>query len=103
MTTQFFHALAGAGMALTIAVTSPSAIAHIHGTIVSIDRAHGTFTIHHEPFPLMPMSMTMQVEPVRHADLRKLHVGEVIYATVDTTIVPWPGTGIRPDPKRVYR
>jgi hypothetical protein len=51
----------------------------------------------------MPMSMTMEVEPVRHADLGKLHVGEVIYATVDTSIVPWPGTGIRPDPKRGHR
>jgi hypothetical protein len=45
------------------------------------------------------MAMTMEVEPVRRADLRKLHVGEVIYATIDTSIVPWPGTDIRPDPK----
>jgi Cu/Ag efflux protein CusF len=103
MTTHLFHALAGAGMALTLAATSPSAVAHIHGTIVSIDRAHGTFMIHHDPFALMPMSMTMQVEPVRRADIRKLYVGEVIYATVDTATVPWPGTGIRPDPKRVPR
>lgn len=103
MTTQFFHAVGGAGLALTLAVTSPSTIAHIHGTIVSIDRAHGTFMIHHEPFALMPMSMTMQVEPVRRADVRKLYVGEVIYATVDTATVPWPGTGIRPDLKRVRR
>jgi Cu/Ag efflux protein CusF len=103
MTTQILHALAGAGMALTLAATSPSAIAHIHGTIVSIDRAHGTFTIHHDPFPLMPMSMTMQVEPVQHADLRKLHVGEVIFATIDTSIVPWPGTNIRPDSKPGHR
>jgi hypothetical protein len=44
----------------------------------------------------MPMSMTMEVEPVRRADLRKLRVGEVIDVTVDTTIVPWPGTNIRP-------
>jgi len=100
MTTQFFRALAGAGMALTIAATSPSAIAHIHGTIVKIDRAHGTFMIHHDPFPLMPMAMTMEVEPKRRADLQKLHVGEVIDATVDTANEPWPGTDIRPAPAR---
>jgi Cu/Ag efflux protein CusF len=99
MTTQFFHAVVGAGMALTIAATTPQTIAHIHGTIVKIDPKRSTFMIHHDPFPMMPMAMTMEVEPVRRADLRKLHVGEVIYATIDTSIVPWPGTDIRPDPK----
>jgi Cu/Ag efflux protein CusF len=99
MTTQFLQAIAGAGMALTIAATSPQTIAHIHGTIVKIDAKRSTFTIHHDPFPMMPMAMTMEVEPKRHADLRKLHAGEVIYATVDTSIVPWPGSDIRPDPK----
>jgi Cu/Ag efflux protein CusF len=103
MTTQFLRAFVCAAMVLTIAATSPLAIAHIHGTIVKIDPARHTFMIHHDPFPAMPMSMTMEVEPVRHADLGKLHVGEVIYATVDTSIVPWPGTGIRPDPKRGHR
>src|SRR5208282_1817047 len=79
MTTQILHAIVGAGMAFTVATTSPLAIAHIHGTIVKIDSARGTFTIHHDPFPIMPMAMTMEVEPVRHADLRKLRVGEVIF------------------------
>jgi len=100
MTTQILHAIVGAGMALTVAATSPLTIAHIHGTIVKIDSARGTFTIHHDPFPIMPMAMTMEVEPVRHADLRKLHVGEVISATIDTTVYPWPATDIRPDPKQ---
>ena len=100
MTTQIFHAVAGAAMALTIAATTPQTIAHIHGTIVKIDPARHTFTIHHDPFPMMPMAMTMEVEPKQHADLRKLHVGEVVYATVDTAIVPWPGSDILPDPKQ---
>ena len=100
MTTQFFRAVVSAGMVLTIAATSPLAIAHIHGAIVKIDRTRGTFLIHHDPFPVMPMAMTMEVEPKRRSDLGKLHVGEVIYATVDTTIVPWPGTDIRPDPAK---
>ncbi len=96
MTTQFFRALVSSGMFLTIAAASPPTIAHLHGTIVKIDRERGTFMIHHDPFPSMPMAMTMEVEPKRRSDLQKLHVGEVIDATVDTTIVPWPGTDIRP-------
>jgi len=100
--TQFVHALVGAAMALTIAASAPQTIAHIHGTIVQIDPARHTFTIHHDPFPMMPMSMTMEVEPVHPADLRRLHVGEVIFATVDTSVYPWPGTDIRPDPKHEH-
>jgi Cu/Ag efflux protein CusF len=99
MTTHFLRAFVCAGMVFTIAATSALAIAHIHGTIVKIDRTRGTFMIHHDPFPLMPMSMTMEVEPKRRADLTKLHVGEVIYATIDTSVDPWPGTDIRPDPR----
>jgi Cu/Ag efflux protein CusF len=100
MTTYVLRALVSAAMVLTIAATS-LAIAHIHGTIVKIDRARGTFMIHHDPFPAMPMAMTMEVEPKVRADLRTLHVGEAIYATVDTSIVPWAGSNIRPDPKRM--
>lgn len=96
MTTQVLRAFVCAALVLTIAATSPHTRARIHGTVVKIDRARGTFMIHHDPFAGMPMSMTMEVEPKRRADLAKLHVGEVIDATVDTTIVPWPGTDIRP-------
>lgn len=99
MTTYLLRAFVSAGMVLTLAATS-LAIAHIHGTIVKIDPKRGTFTIHHDPFRIMPMAMTMEVEPKVRADLRKLHVGEVIFATVDTAIVPWAGTEIRRDPKR---
>ena len=79
---------------ITMAALSP--IARIHGKIVQIDRARGTFMIHHDPFSAMPMAMTMEVEPKRRSDLRKLHVGEVVDVTIDTRIVPWPGTEIRP-------
>jgi Cu/Ag efflux protein CusF len=96
MTTLFFRAAVSAGMVLALAATSPLAIARIHGTITKIDPKRGTFMIHHDPFASMPMSMTMEVEPVRRSDLRTLHAGEVIDVTVDTTIVPWPGTNIRP-------
>src|SRR5277367_6199713 len=99
MTTQLAHAAMSAFMALTLAATAPQTIAHIHGTIVKIDSSRHTFMILHDPFPLMPMSMTMEVEPKQPADLRKLHVGEVIFATIDTSIVPWPGSDIRPDPR----
>jgi Cu/Ag efflux protein CusF len=88
--------LATAGTVATLAATSSLAIARIHGTITRIDSKHGTFMIHHDPFPAMPMSMTMEVEPKRRADLAKLHVGEVITATVDTSIVPWAGSDIHP-------
>ncbi len=76
-----------------------STVAHIHGRIVAIDAQRGTFQIHHDPFPLMPMAMTMDVAPVHRADLRRLHVGEVVDATIDTAIVPWPGTDIHPAPE----
>jgi Cu/Ag efflux protein CusF len=103
MTTPFISAIVSTGLALSIAATSPLAIARIHGTIVKIDRTRGTFMIHHDPFAAMPMSMTMEVEPKRRSDLQKLHVGEVVDATVDTTIVPWPGTDIRPAPPHGHR
>jgi Cu/Ag efflux protein CusF len=82
--------------ALTTVVIAASTIAHIHGRVVSIDERRGTFLIHHDPFPAMPMAMTMEVEPKRHADLRKLHVGETIDATIDSSVVPWTATDIRP-------
>ena len=78
----------------TVAALSP--IARIHGKIVLIDPKRGTFMIHHDPFPAMPMAMTMEVEPKHRSDLGKLHVGEVVDVTIDTRIVPWPGTNIRP-------
>jgi Cu/Ag efflux protein CusF len=83
-------------MVVTVAATSSLAIARIHGTITKIDSKRGTFMIHHDPFPAMPMAMTMEVEPTHRADLAKLHVGEVINATVDTSIVPWAGSNIQP-------
>jgi Cu/Ag efflux protein CusF len=84
--------------AITVAALSP--IARIHGKIVLIDPKRGTFMIHHDPFPAMPMAMTMEVEPKHRSDLRKLHVGEVVDVTIDTRIVPWPGTDIRPAPRQ---
>jgi Cu/Ag efflux protein CusF len=92
-----FGSIAGRLIAgLSTVVIAASTIAHIHGRIVSIDERHGTFFIHHDPFAAMPMAMTMEVEPKHRADLRKLHVGETIDATIDTAIVPWPATDIRP-------
>jgi Cu/Ag efflux protein CusF len=101
LTTHLSRALVSIGMVLTLAATPPQTIARIHGTIVKIDHKRDTFMIHHDPFALMPMSMTMEVEPKRRADLKQLHVGEVIDVTVDTSIVPWPGTNIRPSRARV--
>jgi Cu/Ag efflux protein CusF len=83
-------------MVLTTAAVSPPAIAHIHGRIVQIDPARGTFLIHHDPFPAMPMAMTMEVAPKHRSDLRRLHVGEIVNLTVDTAVSPWPGSDIRP-------
>ena len=70
-------------------------IAHIHGRVVSIDSKHGTFLIHHDPFPLMPMAMTMEVKVLRPADLRGLHVGEIVDATVDTALEPWQPSSVK--------
>lgn len=74
----------------------PIDMARIHGVITKIDPKRHTFWIHHDPFAQMPMSMTMEVEPVRAGDLGRLHVGELIDVTIDTTIDPWPGTNIQP-------
>jgi len=79
---------------ITVAALSP--IARIHGKIVLIDPKRGTFMIHHDPFPAMPMAMTMEVEPKHRSDLRKLHAGEVVDVTIDTRVEPWVGTDIRP-------
>ena len=79
--------------ALAVAATS-SGIARIHGRVTAIDHKRGVLSIHHDPFRLMPMSMTMEVRPKRPADLRRIRVGEIIDVTVDTSIVPWPGTDI---------
>jgi Cu/Ag efflux protein CusF len=84
--------------AMSAVAVAASTLARIHGTIVSIDDRHGTFFIHHDPFAAMPMAMTMEVEPKRRTDLRKLHVGETIDATIDTSVVPWPASEIRPAP-----
>jgi Cu/Ag efflux protein CusF len=85
-------------IASATAAPAPQTIAHIHGRIVSIDARHDTFQIHHDPFPMMPMAMTMAVEPKNHAVLKRLHVGEIVDLTVNTSIYPWPGTDIRPAP-----
>jgi Cu/Ag efflux protein CusF len=82
--------------ALSTLVIAASTIAHIRGRVVSIDERQGTFFIHHDPFAAMPMAMTMEVQPKHRADLRKLHVGETLDATIDTSVVPWPATDIRP-------
>jgi Cu/Ag efflux protein CusF len=89
-----------AGSASSVNVVAASSLARIHGKIVSIDRARGTFLIHHDPFALMPMAMTMEVAPKVRSDLRKLHVGEVVDLTIDTSADPWPGTDIRPASQR---
>jgi Cu/Ag efflux protein CusF len=83
-----------------VLVAASTSIAHIHGKIVAIDAKRGVFTIHHDPFPMMPMAMTMEVKPRNRNDLAQLHVGEIVDATVDTAIVPWPGTQIHPSAKR---
>ena len=78
-----------------LAAGPPTGIARIHGTITKIDRVRHTFWIHHDPFAQMPMAMTMEVQPVRLGDLTRLHRGEVVDVTIDTSVVPWPGSDIR--------
>lgn len=92
-TLAYLAALLLAGVAPAAADTS---VAHIHGKVVSIDPKSGTFMIHHDPFKEMPMAMTMPVKPKNRADLARLHVGEIIDVTIDTSIDPWPGTNIHP-------
>jgi hypothetical protein len=40
-----------------------------------------------------------EVEPKHRSDLRKLQVGDVVDVTIDTRVVPWVGTDIRPAPR----
>ncbi len=95
MLTHLHDAVASVALALVVAASS-IAIAQINGTVVAIDPARGTFRIHHDPFPAMPMAMTMDVEPKVRGDLKRLHVGERVSLTVDTSVYPWDGTNIRP-------
>lgn len=95
MPTHLLGVFLGVLFSLVVAA-SPAAIEQIHGRVVAIDAKHGTFEIHHDPFPAMPMAMTMLVQPKHSGDLGKLHVGEVINATIDTTAVPWSAWNIRP-------
>jgi Cu/Ag efflux protein CusF len=87
---------AAALLGVLLIAADPSGIARIHGQVVAIDAKRGTFQIRHDPFKQMPMVMTMEVKPKSRADLGKLHVGETIDVTVDTAVVPWPGSDIRP-------
>lgn len=93
--TTSYKAIVSAAMVFTLAATSASAVATIHGRIVKIDPARGTFLIHHDPFAAMPMAMTMEVRPKNRADLRALHAGEIVNLTVDTSVEPWAGSAIR--------
>ena len=95
MSTHPYGAFLGVLFALVVGA-SPGAIQNIHGRIVAIDAKHGTFQIHHDPFAAMPMAMTMDVQPKRRGDLAKLHVGEIVDATIDMSEVPWPAWNIRP-------
>jgi Cu/Ag efflux protein CusF len=97
--TSVFTALVSAAMALALAAAASAELAHIHGRIVKIDPARGTFLIHHDPFPAMPMAMTMEVAPKHRTDLKQLHPGEIVDVTVDIAVEPWIGTDIRPAAK----
>ncbi len=80
----FFGILIALGASAADAATS-----QIHGTIVSVDAAHHTVQIHHDPFAAMPMAMTMVVKVPNPADIAKLHKGTIISADIDTSKDPW--------------
>lgn len=84
--------LAGSTQAATPATPAP--LQHVHGKVVAVDPQHGTFQLHHDPFPAMPMAMTMVVRAKRAADLKRLKPGETIDATVDVNRDPWVATSI---------
>jgi Cu/Ag efflux protein CusF len=96
MSTHLPGAFLGVLFSLVAVAASAAPAEHIHGRIVAIDAKRGTFQIHHDPFPAMPMEMTMEAQPKRRSDLSKLHVGEVIDATIDPTADPWSVWNIRP-------
>ncbi|HXP92009.1 MAG TPA: copper-binding protein [Candidatus Binatia bacterium] len=85
--------LAAVSFGILIAVgtsaAGEAATSQIHGTIVSVDSAHRTVEIHHDPFAAMPMSMTMVVKVPNAADLAKLHKGTIVNADIDTSKDPW--------------
>ncbi len=101
MTTDLSAALARP-VSMQVAAAS-SSLARIHGKVVSINPKDGTILVHHDPFHGMPMAMTMPLKPNNGADLKRLHAGEFIDATVDTSIEPWPTSNIRPAAKPVHR
>lgn len=89
-----------AGLAVLFSAPAGAATSRIHGTIVSVDAAHHTAQIHHDPFAAMPMAMTMVVRVPRAADLAKLHKGSVVDADVDTSKDPWILENVKIAPKK---
>lgn len=84
------------GAFLVVAATAepPARVYTLSARIVSIDVAHGTMTIHHDPFPGMTMAMTMPVH-VTPAGLRGLKPGTRITARCDIAIDPWECTDVQ--------
>ena len=68
---------------------------HVHGTIVIIDAKQQQVQIHHDPFPPMPMVMTMIFQVPDKAVFSALRVGMVVDADVDLDKTPWSLSNIK--------
>jgi Cu/Ag efflux protein CusF len=76
-------------------LAAAATLSQIHGKIVAIHPEYREILVHHDPFPAMPMAMTMICTVKRVAQLKGLRPGETIYAQVDTSQSPWVISEIR--------
>jgi Cu/Ag efflux protein CusF len=86
-----------AALALALVVSTFSAVRAgepsaarmpVYGTIVSVDRTHGTVVLQHTALETMPAGKKRC--RFRHAaDVKKLRPGTIIEASADTRHIPW--------------
>lgn len=74
--------------AAVIAAATPY-IAHIHGEVRSVDRAHNLLVIHHRAHAGMEMEMTMAVKLKDPRQLASLRPGQTISLRCDERRNPW--------------
>lgn len=97
MTVRFTLVFLVALLAVSRVAVSRADTSHVHGTIVDVDATKQQVQIHHDPFPAMPMVMTMIFQVPDKTTFSQLRVGMIVDGDVDTDKTPWSLSNIRVD------
>lgn len=76
-------------VALVLALALATPPVDVHGTVVSVDRAHNLVVIHHDAHAGMPMAMDMAVRMRHRSALAQLKSGMPVRLLCDQTVNPW--------------